>query len=565
VVVVGVYARVAHSGGLEMRLPDASDTHYNLLVQGFRAGQLNLKKSVPPGLAQLTDPYDPAANARFRTGSDRLHDVSYYKGKLYLYYGVTPVLLLLWPFAALTGHYLYSGQATAFFCALGFLAGAGVLHALWRRYFPEVSVWVVAAAVLALGLATGVPVMLPRSGVYEVAVSCGCMLMMLSLGAIWCALHETRRRSWWLAAASVAYGLAVGARPSLLFGAIILLVPVVQARYERRPVGALLVAAIGPLTVIGLGLMLYNAMRFDSPFEFGVRYQLAGTSFPQFFSVRFLWFNFRYYFLEPVHWKSSFPFMGGITVPPLPVGRAVEDTFGVLTNVPVVLLALALPLAWRGRPPEARTALRVFLAAVALFFGIYALTVSLFVFACIRYEVEFLLPLVLLAAVGILGLERALAPTSESGLADRPAWRRAARLGWGLLLGFSVAFNLLASVVRCAAAYNNMGITAYQAGQREEAVEHYQRALWINPDYAEAHVNLGAIFLQEGKVGDAIGQYEQALRIKPDFAEAHYNLGAALMVLGKVPEAAEHFEQALRIKPDYVPARNALARLHAGQ
>jgi hypothetical protein len=40
-----------------------ADTYYNLLVQGFRAGQLSLKKEVPPGLAQLADPYDPDANA----------------------------------------------------------------------------------------------------------------------------------------------------------------------------------------------------------------------------------------------------------------------------------------------------------------------------------------------------------------------------------------------------------------------------------------------------------------------------------------------------------------------
>jgi len=96
---------------------------------------------------------------------------------------------------------------------------------------------VVAAGALALGLATGVPSMLPRSQVHEVASSCGYMLTMLALAAIWGALHEPQRRCRWLAIASVAYGLAVGARPSLLFGAVILLVPVVQAWRERRPEG----------------------------------------------------------------------------------------------------------------------------------------------------------------------------------------------------------------------------------------------------------------------------------------------------------------------------------------
>ena len=162
------------------------------------------------------------------------------------------------------------------FCAIGFLASVGLLCELWRRYFAEVSVGVVVACALALGLATGVPTMLPRSEVHEVATSCGYMLTMLALAAIWCALHDPERRCRWLAAASVAYGLAVGARPSLLFGAIILLVPVMQVWRERRPILAALLASTGPLVLIGLGLMLYNALRFGSPFEFGWRYQLAG-------------------------------------------------------------------------------------------------------------------------------------------------------------------------------------------------------------------------------------------------------------------------------------------------
>ncbi|MGO9245407.1 MAG: tetratricopeptide repeat protein [Verrucomicrobiia bacterium] len=543
--VSGVYAYTAHSGFLTSTSPNAADNYYNLLVQGFRAGQLSLKKEVPPGFAQLADPYDPVANDQFRNGSDRLLDLSYYKSRLYLYFGVTPALILLWPFVALTGHYLSSGQASAIFCAVGFWAGAGVLRALWRRYFADTSVWVVAAGTLALGLGTGVPVMLPRSEVYEVAISCGYMLMMLALGAIWCALHEPERRCWWLAAASAAYGLAVGARPSLLFGAVILLVPVVQARCERRPVWAPWVAAIGPITVIGLGVMLYNELRFDNPFEFGWHYQLAGVrqNTGQHFSLRYLWFNFRVYFLEPVRWSARFPFVHEISTPPLPVGHAqVEAPFGVLTNVPLVWLALAVPLAWRSRSGQAASILRCVVMAVALLFGTCVLPLLFYEGTMIRYEVEFLPTLVLLAAVGVLGLDRALA--------DGLVWRRAARWGWGLLLGFSVASNIFASVVRCAEADNNLGLALKYQGQVKEATECFDRALRLNPDYADAHYALGIALARMGKIEEAIAHYEQALRIKPDLAGAHSNLGIALAQTGKIEEAIAHFEQALRLKPD---------------
>ncbi len=562
--VIGLYAYMARPGAWESLTQNAADSSYNLLVQGFRAGQLGLKKEVPPGLTQLVDPYDPAANARFRGGTDRLHDLSYYKGKLYLYFGITPAVMLFWPFVALTGHYLFHGQAVVIFCAIGFLTSVGVLGALWRRYFSEVSLWVVAACALALGLATGVPVMLPWSGLCEVAISCGYMLTMLALGAIWCALHEPERRRQWVAAASVAYGLAVGARPSLLFGGIILLVPVIQAWRKRRQTWSVLTAATGPIILIGLGLMLYNALRFDNPFEFGWRYQLAGERqiARQLFSLRYLWFNFRVYFLEPAHWSGRFPFIHDITVPPLPVGHGgVEHPFGVLTNIPLVWLALAVPLAWRGRPADARSALCGFAAAVAVFFGISTLTLSLFFAACTRYEVDFLPALVLLAVIGVLGAERALAPTptSKSGLADQPAWRRAARCGWGLLLVFSVAFNLFATVPYYAEMHCNLGMALMGSGRIPEAIGHLRQALRLNPNYAEAHNDLGLALYYTGEREEAITHYKQAIRIKPDYAEAHYNWGNALIAAARVSEAIGQYEQALRINPDLAEAQNNLA------
>ena len=74
---------------------------------------------------------------------------------------------------------------------------------------------------------------------------------------------------------------------------------------------------------------------------------------------------------------------------------------------------------------------------MALLFGMCALTIGLHDSMWLRYELEYASPLLLLAVVGVLAVERALA--------GRPAWRWAARCGWGLLLAFSVAFNLLAS------------------------------------------------------------------------------------------------------------------------
>ena len=544
--VIGVYAWSANSGILEFLGAGAQDSYYNLLVRGFRDGRLSVKSEVPPGLAQLADPYDPAANSPYLSSQGHpLHELSYYKGKLYLYFGITPALVLFWPCVALTGQFLLHKYAVVIFFSAGFLVGAGLLLALWRRCFAAVSIWVVVPCVIALGLAIFTPAILARCDVYEVAISCGYALTMLALAGVWGALQDARRRSLWLAAASLAYGVALGARPSLLLGAGILLVPAAQAWREKQPLWPLLLAAGGPIVLIGAGLMIYNVLRFDNPLEFGQSYQLSGTrphTLSQ-FSLRYIWFNLRIGFLEPARWSGHFPFVDDIVVPSLPKGIAEpEHPFGILTNVPLVWLALAAPLAWRNRSAESRSILRGFFGAVLLLFGMCALPLCLHDSICVRYELEYASPLVLMAVLGVLALERALA--------GQPVWRRVARCGWGLLLAFSVAFNLLAGFDVRAESHCTLGSVLLQMGRVDEAIPQYRKALSNKPDYMQAHFDLGAALALKGNLEEAVAQYRKVLEIRPDDPQADYNLGKVLLLKGDFDQALACLDKTTAANPD---------------
>ena len=105
---------------------------------------------------------------------------------------------------------------------------------------------------------------------------------------------------------------------------------------------------------------------------------------------------------------------------------------------------------------------------------------------------------------------------------------------------------------------NDLGNALLQKGEVDGAIAHYQKAMQINPDYAEAHNNLSFALLQKGKVDEAIAQCRRALQINPDLAEAHNNLGYALLLKGKVDEAIAHFQKALQIKPDSVQPQGNL-------
>jgi tetratricopeptide (TPR) repeat protein len=557
--ITGMVAWMADPQSLLVKKQDARDSYYNLLVQGFQAGQLNVKRDAPPGLARLADPYDPTANAAYVGNAN---DLSYYKGKLYLYFGVTPAVVLFWPYAVLTGHYLPERDASIIFLILGFSIMAGLSLAIWRRYFSETNVWMVLAAILAQGVALGLTIW---CNVYEAAIACGFAFTMMALALIWRAVHEVSkpmRRLGWLALASLAYGLAVGARPSLLFGIVILLIPVIQTWREKngpglfRQVGLCLAAAAGPAMLIGLGLMLYNVRRFDNPFEFGWHYQLDGdyraTTARQ-FSFDYLWFNIRLYFLELVRWNWQFPFLKAASLPPLPEGydKGVGDVGGgILMIYPAVWLLLAVPLALKNADGKAVPTLRWFVAAVFLLFLICSLTICLYLLAGERYELDFLSALLLLSVIGFLGIERRATHS--------PTWRRIAQGGWCLLLAVPVWVNLMRNIENRAEADNLVGNTFLAAKNADAAMVQFRAAMALWPDCADAHDGAGYALLQEGRVADAIVEYRKALEIKPDFAQARNNLATCLFQTGQRDEAIAQLQKTLALNPDYVDAYNNL-------
>ncbi len=95
--------------------------------------------------------------------------------------------------------------------------------------------------------------------------------------------------------------------------------------------------------------------------------------------------------------------------------------------------------------------------------------------------------------------------------------------------------------------------------QFSEAVQYYQRALELAPDYAYAHCKLGTVLILQNRFDEAIEHLRRAIEITPAYAEAHCKLGYALGKQGRLDEAIEHYRKAIELKPGYTDARNNLA------
>ncbi len=103
-------------------------------------------------------------------------------------------------------------------------------------------------------------------------------------------------------------------------------------------------------------------------------------------------------------------------------------------------------------------------------------------------------------------------------------------------------------------AYINIGNVFQEQGQLEEAIEAYNKALAINPNYAEAYINMGIALKDQGKLNEALEAYKKAVSIKPDYADTHFNIGVTLQEQGKLEEAVEAYNKPISIKPDYARA-----------
>ena len=103
-----------------------------------------------------------------------------------------------------------------------------------------------------------------------------------------------------------------------------------------------------------------------------------------------------------------------------------------------------------------------------------------------------------------------------------------------------------------------LGNTLRAQGRAADAIAHYQRALELDPDHAEAHNNLGMVLIAQGKMEGAIAHYRRAIAIGPDYAHAHSNLGMALAANGRLAEGVTHLERALALDPNHAAAHNNL-------
>jgi tetratricopeptide (TPR) repeat protein len=93
------------------------------------------------------------------------------------------------------------------------------------------------------------------------------------------------------------------------------------------------------------------------------------------------------------------------------------------------------------------------------------------------------------------------------------------------------------------------GKQSMQTQDAAGSVLHFQKAIELYPQYAEAYQLLGVMHMQTGKFPDAETELQKATDIEPNLSTAYFALGICRNVMAKYPEAETALLKGLELDP----------------
>jgi hypothetical protein len=397
--------------------------HYGDLASAFLAGQTY---RIEPPPTEITRLKNPRAEARAKiydavtTGNHLDQDIAIYqsndyllyKDQFYIFYGPVPAILLFVPFRYLTGEDLSARFAALILTLAGTALTVFLFCILARRLGIENHTHQLFLAIV-LAVGTFIPYQLRQADHYQVAMGSAYMFTALAFIALTKAFDRPGGKPGWLALASVCFGLSTGSRLNFgLSGVLLAFIGLAighttgwkwdRTLWKRGSAIAL------PFSICIAGLGWYNYIRFGSPFDVGLSYQIVGNVIPPLGFENTL-LNAYLTYLHPIPLNWNFPFFHPHRCCPIPmtlpwwtlspVSPTQEPSYGAFVNAPFLWMLVFLP----GLCLSSRTIPERTWVLKALFvFSLLVPVPALISVTTLRYLVDFVPWLMVLAGLSYL-------------------------------------------------------------------------------------------------------------------------------------------------------------------
>ena len=118
---------------------------------------------------------------------------------------------------------------------------------------------------------------------------------------------------------------------------------------------------------------------------------------------------------------------------------------------------------------------------------------------------------------------------------------------------FNTAISLKPDYVE---AYYNRGEAYQNQDKLDLAIESYNKAIELDPKFASAYFNRGLAYSGKNDLERAIVDYNKAIELSPEHAKAYYSRGNAYIYIGEFDLAIEDYTKAVQLTPDDMRAYN---------
>lgn len=259
------------------------DCRYNRLIYSLKKYKLDIEDDIPKILEEPNIHTTFVSYLQNHKTLFKFYDLSCYKGKIYLYWGLTPVLMFYLPFNLITNLYLSDNMVVWLLTSFIFLLSLLILRKSVYISIPldkSTNInFLFFYSSLIIGYCNYSIFLVTRPSICEVAISCAAFLLLLSIYLFIEFLDGNKKHTNILPFfIGLFLSLSVGCRPHYILFIPIFYIFIVYVHYTRtKNIKDILKISgffILPCIIYAIILALYNYLRFDSIFEFGLKLQL---------------------------------------------------------------------------------------------------------------------------------------------------------------------------------------------------------------------------------------------------------------------------------------------------
>ncbi len=308
---------------------------------------------IPQSLKDMENPYDTTARAynESLTGDKYRWDVAYYNGHYYVYFGIVPMLLLYLPCRAIFETSFPTFAGIIVFACLFSIGICKLLNLICKKYFSKTSSGTFLLILLSVTNCCGMMFLVKRPDFYSLPIIMSMTMIVFGLYLWLKGINETKKKKLYFFGGALLFALSVGCRPQSVLISFVA-IPIFWNHFfknkdffTKEKLSDLLVLA-APYIVVALGIMYYNYIRFDSPFDFGSGYNLTTNDVSRRgFDIGRTGLGLFTYLFQPPQFTATFPYIKNVSIETSYIGKTIyEFCFGgLIASTPVLWFTFSLP------------------------------------------------------------------------------------------------------------------------------------------------------------------------------------------------------------------------------